>query len=119
MAIGDVEWDVSTARPIIDGKTINPTTGAVQPSSIQTTYTQIDMFWHNMRGDRENGYFRGSRGPTGPSIDALFVRIAKVVEEGWVTLHSVTFTQYTCVVVCESEMTDIDFGKVVYGHTGW
>ena len=118
MAIGDVDWDCSTNRPIIDGKTINPDTGAVQPASTPITYgpPQIDIIWHNLHLDPDNDVWKLSRGPTGPSIDKLFIRVAKLVEDGWITLHSVTVTKYTFVVVCESKATNAEFDHVAWRH---
>ncbi|OQO03810.1 hypothetical protein B0A48_10450 [Cryoendolithus antarcticus] len=116
MAIGDVAWDVTTKRPIVDGKTINPDTGAVQPASTPTTYgpPTIDIVWQNLHTDPQADVWVLNRGPAGPSIDELFIRVAKLVQDQWITLHSVTVTQYTCVVVCESKMTRDEFHRVAW-----
>jgi hypothetical protein len=117
MATGSVSWDCSTNRPIIDGKTINPDTGEVQPASIPITYgpPTIDIVYHNFLGyDPEDDVWKLVRGPTGPSIDQVFIRVAKLVQAGVITLHSVNITQYTCVVVCESKATKAEFRKAAW-----
>ncbi|OQN98363.1 hypothetical protein B0A48_15630 [Cryoendolithus antarcticus] len=97
MAIGDVAWNVTIDRPIIDGKTINPETGS-----------------QNLHIDPETDVWVLNRGLAGPSIDKFFIRVAKLVQDGWITLHSGTVTQYTCVVVCESKATRDEFHRVAW-----
>lgn len=116
--IGMVDWDCATNRPIVDGKTINPDTGEVQPASTSRTNgpPTVDILWHNLHGSVPEGVdtWISSRGPTGPTIDTVFIRVAKLVQAGVIKLHSVTATEYTIVVVCTSEATKAEFRKAAW-----
>ncbi|KAK3679683.1 hypothetical protein LTR78_000059, partial [Recurvomyces mirabilis] len=93
---------------------------AIQLKSDRMTHgpPTIDIIWNNLNRDRENSSWTLSRGPTGPSIDKLCIRIAKLVEDGWIALHLVAMTEYTCVVTCTSTATEAEFRRVAWGHEG-
>jgi hypothetical protein len=115
--IGDVSWDCSTRRPIVDGKTINPDTGAVQPSStpIYSGPPSIDLIWQNIHYEPGKKVWTLNRGPSGPTIDKLFIRISRLVGDGYIKLVSVNITEYACVVICESSLSEEEWGRVAWG----
>ena len=102
------EWDVTTKRPIVDGKVTNAQTGEPQ-EAVGERYSgppSIDVIWHNMNSASS---FRNVRGPKHTTMDKLFVAVAKHVEEGLYTLISVNATAYAFVIVCASDVSSEDF----------
>jgi hypothetical protein len=107
-----VEWDVSTNRPIINEKLTDAETGKLQEpvGDRKIGPPSVDFIWHNMNGAAN---FRTSRGPKHTTIDKLFAKVAKQVEDGLYTLISVNVTAYTFVVICASDVSSEEF------HTAW
>ena len=111
-----VDWDVTTRRPIVDGKITNPNTGIVEPAGIPITYgpPTIDAIWHNMK--TTEGAFTTVRMPTSPNLDKRFIRIARHVESGVYSLISVNATTYSFNIICESDATSDEFFNAVHGN---
>ena len=108
----NIQWDVSTGRPIIDGKTVNALTGEVQePGQSRTSGPpSVDVIWHNLN---TNSSFRTVRSSCDTTIDRLFVVIGRQVEAQRYRLVSVNVTTYSFTIFCASDLTKDEF------HTLW
>lgn len=117
MAFHGVEWDCDTERPVIDGKTINPNTGEVQPrgKSVYRGPPSIQTIWHNLCPMAE-GCFLGVTSQQPGTLNDLFLRIAKHVEAGLYKLVGVNATPYAFFIFCETDVTDREFRRVVFNH---
>jgi hypothetical protein len=99
-------WDVRCVRPVVDGKVWNPEMKQVEEAG-RDGYTpsppSVDV--------RTSQTVRASF-PV--SVDKLFVKIAKHIQDGSYSIVSIGASAYSFVIVCISELTSDEFMKLSF-----
>ena len=71
----------------------------------------VDCIWHNWHSKSGNG-FKSLRASIPLPVDKIFVSVAEHVRDGHYSIISINVSAYMFVIVCNSELTQSELGKL-------
>jgi hypothetical protein len=109
-----VSWDKKHNRPVVGGMITHPVTGEVVKGGewITSGPPDVDCIWHNWNSASSDTAFTSLRASLSLPVDKVFVAVAEHVRDGHYSIVSINVSAYSFVIICNSELTPSELGKL-------